>query len=94
MQMRISGFRGQIRRLYLNYFRKGYVERQLEIRKGYCKQCGKCCELSFKCFFLTKTRKCIIYHKGRPKHCKTFPLDERDLRDIKGECGYYFPSSP
>ena len=89
--MRIRGLKGQWRRLFLNFARKSYVEDQLKKRKGYCKQCGKCCELAYKCFFLTDTRKCTVYHKGRPKQCTTFPLDQRDIDDIPGgECGYYF----
>jgi bacterioferritin-associated ferredoxin len=88
--MRLSGFKGQVRRLFLNYFRKAYVEKQLQQRKGHCKQCGKCCELAYRCFLLTESRKCLVYHKGRPRQCTTFPLDERDLNDIQGECGYSF----
>ena len=88
--MRISGLKGQLRRLIYNFARKNYVEEQLKKRKGYCKQCGKCCELAYKCFFLTQSRKCTVYHKGRPKQCTTFPLDQKDLDDIPGECGYYF----
>jgi hypothetical protein len=88
--MRFSGFKGQIRRLFLNYVRPSYVDDQLKKRKGDCKQCGKCCELAYKCPFLTESRKCIVYHKGRPKQCTTFPLDKRDLEDITGECGYFF----
>jgi Fe-S-cluster containining protein len=53
-------------------------------------QCGKCCSLVFRCPFLNRENQCTIYHKGRPRHCKTFPLDNKDLQDIGGECGYYF----
>ena len=88
--MKVNNFKGQLRRLFLNYARTSYVEEQLMKRMGHCKQCGKCCELVYKCPFLTESRKCTVYHKGRPRQCTTFPLDSRDLQDIGGECGYFF----
>lgn len=88
--MKIRNLKGQTRRICYNYLRKRYVTEQLEKREGNCRQCGKCCSLVFRCPFLTREGKCIIYHKGRPRHCTTFPLDTNDLRDIEGECGYSF----
>jgi len=88
--MRLSRVNGLTRRLALNYFRKSYVEKQLSRRRGECKQCGKCCELAFSCPFLTKSRRCVIYNICRPRHCKTFPIDQKDIEEIDGECGYYF----
>lgn len=87
---RISKARGVIRRFFLNTFRPGYVKNQIKLRRGTCKQCGHCCHLAFRCPFLTETGKCLVYHKGRPMQCKTFPIDERDLAEIGRECGYYF----
>ena len=88
--MRLSRFKGLTRRIILNYFRKGYVEKQLSRRRGKCNQCGKCCELAFRCPFLIESRKCLIYNLWRPMHCKSFPLDQNDLKEVGGECGYYF----
>jgi len=88
--MRLRNLKGEVRRIYYNYVGKKYVARQLEMRKGNCEQCGKCCSLVFRCPFLNRENRCMIYHKGRPRHCKTFPLDQRDLNDIGGACGYYF----
>jgi len=88
--IRLSRVKGLVRRAVLNIFKKSYVEKQLRRRKGECKQCGKCCTLAFKCPFLTKSGKCFIYNICRPRQCKTFPLDKRDLEEIDGECGYYF----
>lgn len=88
--MKYQNFMGEVRRIYLNYLNKQYVSKQLATRRGDCKQCGKCCSLVFRCPFLNKENKCIIYHKGRPRHCKTFPMDQKDLQDIGGDCGYYF----
>jgi hypothetical protein len=39
---------------------------------------------------LTRDNRCRIYNLARPANCRLFPLDPRDLRDVKGECGYYF----
>lgn len=88
--MRLSRVKGIIRRIVINYFRKGYVEEQMSRRRGECNQCGKCCELTLRCPFLTPSRKCLIYTVCRPRHCKTFPLNREDLEEIEGECGYFF----
>jgi hypothetical protein len=89
-KMRLQNLKGEVRRIFFNYVKKQYVDRQLEVRQGNCMQCGKCCSLVFRCPFLNRENRCTIYHKGRPRHCKTFPLDQRDLHDIGGACGYYF----
>ena len=88
--MKLRNCKGQARRIFFNYLRTEYVDEQLGKRKGDCRQCGKCCALVFRCPFLNSESKCIIYHKGRPRHCTTFPLDNNDLQDIDGECGYSF----
>ncbi len=88
--MRLRNLKGEVRRIFFNYVMRSYVRRQLQMRKGSCMQCGKCCSLVFRCPFLNQENRCAIYHKGRFSHCKTFPLDQRDLRDIGGQCGYYF----
>ncbi len=88
--MRLSRAKGVVRRITLNKFNKKYTEKQLDCREGMCIQCGKCCELSYRCPFLTKSRMCLIYNLWRPTHCKTFPLDQRDIEEIDGECGYGF----
>jgi hypothetical protein len=87
---KFSKWRGVIRRFFLNRFRKEYVKNQMGLRKGECKQCGRCCQLAFRCPFLTKAGKCLIYHKGRPMSCITFPIDRRDLDDVGSGCGYFF----
>ena len=40
---------------------------------------------------LRRDNRCRIYNLARPANCMLFPLDPRDLRDVKGGCGYYFP---
>ena len=90
LQNRFSKLKGVFRRFFLNRFRREYVKNQMKLRKGACYQCGQCCQLAFRCAFLTNLGKCLIYHNGRPKQCKTFPIDERDLAEVDGECGYFF----
>ena len=89
-------FSGKIRRFFTVHFRKGHVERQLLARDGDCRQCAVCCSLSFHCPLLTKDRLCRVYGKCRPKACKAFPIDQRDIDDVAacgGKCGYCFKDS-
>ncbi len=84
---------GKLRRVYLVHFRKGYVKRQLKLRKGQCRQCAQCCSLAFTCPMLTRRKLCRTYRKGRWKVCKLFPIDQRDIDDVAisgGQCGYCF----
>ncbi len=84
---------GKLRRIYLVYFRKGYVERHLALRKGECHQCARCCSFVFVCPMLTTQRQCRIYNKFRLEMCKRFPIDQRDIDEVAlagGTCGYHF----
>ena len=84
---------GKTRRFYLVHFRKGYVKRQLKLRRGQCRQCARCCNLIFKCPLLSKEGLCLSYDKYRWAVCKVFPIDQRDIDDIAvcgGRCGYHF----
>jgi hypothetical protein len=88
---------GKFRRLYLSYFRKAYVKKQLALRKGECLQCARCCSFVFECPMLTKQRLCRIYNKSRLKVCKIFPIDQRDIDEVAlygGTCGYRFEKYP
>jgi Putative zinc- or iron-chelating domain len=74
---------GKVRRLYLAHFRPGYVRESLARRVGQCNRTGACCRLMFTCPLLdvkTEPVQCSI-HEIKPKVCKLFPIDERDLRD-------------
>ncbi len=90
--------RGRLRRFWAGNFRRGYVRRQLARRRGECAQCGVCCTLGLTCPALKKPGFCSIYATGcRPKNCEVFPLDERDLADVKlsgGTCTYWFEPEP
>jgi len=92
-----------MRRLWLCSFHRNYVKRQIALRKGECRQCGTCCDLGFRCVFLKHDGLCRIYHsRFRPVPCVEFPIDPRDIADVRlaagRECGYRFegpaPSVP
>ncbi|MBP7216491.1 MAG: hypothetical protein KBA46_04315 [Candidatus Omnitrophica bacterium] len=80
------------RRRYLYYFHRGYVLKQLTLRKGACNQRGDCCRLTLPwCKHLTKDGKCAAYQK-QPLFCKLFPIDEKDqkLSGVGTRCAYFF----
>jgi len=78
--------KGWLRRRIYWYFRRDVVEKYRKLRRGSCKNCGRCCRL---CPFLdTKTNKCRIY-KWRPAICREYPLTPEDVKAIP-ECGFYF----
>jgi len=84
---------GKLRRFYLVYFRRGYVKRQLALRKGECHQCTRCCSFVFVCPMLTRRGLCRIYNKFRLEMCKSFPIDQRDIDEVArfgATCGYRF----
>ena len=84
---------GKLRRFRLVHFQKGYVQIQLSARHGDCHQCGICCNLLFTCPMLTKQGHCLVYGNCRPQACKVFPIDQRDIDEVKlcgGQCGYCF----
>jgi len=88
-----SIFVGKIRRFLAVHFRKNYVDRQLRSRQGDCHQCGTCCHFSVPCPMLTTDHLCRVYGRFRPKACRLFPLDQKDIRDVAvsgGVCGYRF----
>jgi hypothetical protein len=85
---------GKLRRLGLVHFGKKYVQKQILVRGGDCRQCGVCCNLLFTCPMLTKNRRCLVYGACRPRSCKVFPIDQRDIDEVSvcgGHCGYFFP---
>jgi len=82
---------GKLRRIWLTTFRPSYVRAQLARRQGSCRQCGNCCCLAFRCPLLTGRNRCVIYRLARPANCTRFPIDARDLREVRGQCGYRFP---
>ncbi|MCX5676184.1 MAG: hypothetical protein NTX87_14355 [Planctomycetota bacterium] len=84
---------GQVRRQYLCRLRPDYVTRAKAARRGQCRQCGACCDLTFHCPFLTSDRRCNRYD-NRTQTCREFPIDARDLRLTRVPCGHYYDSPP
>jgi phosphatidylserine decarboxylase len=80
---------GQVRRQCLSRLRPGYVRRARERRRGECRLCGSCCDLTFHCPYLDETRRCTHYEK-RQLTCRDFPHDALDLRLTRVPCGHYF----
>lgn len=86
-------FAGKLRRLFYVNFRKEYVRNQLALRNGACRQCGTCCSLLVTCPMLQKKGQCLAYGVCRPQTCKVFPIDQKDIREVRlynGSCGFHF----
>jgi hypothetical protein len=96
-KLRARQAQGKIRRFVNTNFRKQETVRSLALRRGDCNRCGACCELLFKCPFLKKNSDgstlCGIY-ENRPNSCRLFPIEKRDIREVKGTCSYYFIEEP
>jgi len=88
---------GKLRRFVSANFRKDEVIASLALRQGECNRCGACCEILFKCPFLKKhrdgTTTCGIY-EDRPNQCRLFPIEKRDLEEVRGTCSFYFIEKP
>ena len=93
---------GKVRRFYLAHVRPGYVRASLARRVGECHRTGACCHLMYTCPLLdekTEPVRCSI-QEIKPRVCRLFPIDERDLRDrdiISPDepCGFSFlPREP
>ena len=98
MQLRrkLKHGRGKVRRFVLLRFHQDYVDSQLKNRNGKCRQCGKCCEIMFKCPFFVRDGSitlCSIY-EDRPGQCAAFPIDKKCLSDVGSECAYTFGGDP
>ncbi len=89
--------RGKLRRFVNIRFRKEEVVEKLALRRGECNRCGACCEILFKCPFLKKaedgTTTCGIY-EDRPDQCRLYPIERRDLDEVRGQCSFYFIERP
>lgn len=96
-KLRVRQAQGKLRRFVSANFRKQEVIAQLALRRGECNRCGACCEILFKCPFLKKhldgTTTCGIY-EDRPNQCRLFPIEKRDLQEVRGSCSFYFIEKP
>ena len=97
VRLRARQAQGKLRRFVRINFRKEEVVQQLALRRGDCNRCGACCEILFKCPFLKKhrdgTTSCGIY-EDRPNQCRLFPIEKRDLEEVRGTCSFYFIERP
>ena len=80
---------GQVRRQVVCRVRPDYVARARLRRRGECRQCGSCCDLTFHCPLLTRDGMCKHYHR-RTRTCRDFPVDALDLRLTRVPCGHWF----
>ncbi len=96
-KFRARQVQGKLRRFVNIRFRKDEVIEKLALRRGECNRCGACCEILFKCPFLKKhtdgTTTCGIY-EDRPDQCRLFPIERRDLDEVRGQCSFYFIEKP
>jgi hypothetical protein len=96
-KFRTRQVQGKLRRFVSANFRKQDVVAALALRRGECNRCGACCEILFKCPFLKKhddgTTMCGIY-EDRPNQCRLFPIEQRDLEEVRGVCSFYFIEKP
>ncbi|MBV9209474.1 MAG: YkgJ family cysteine cluster protein [Acidobacteria bacterium] len=96
-KFRARQMHGKLRRFVSANFRKEDVIASLSLRRGECNRCGACCEILFKCPFLKKhgdgTTTCGIY-EDRPNQCRLFPIERRDLEEVRGTCSFYFIEKP
>ena len=96
-KLRAKQAQGKLRRFLRANFKKQEVIESLALRRGECNRCGACCEILFKCPFLKKhndgTTTCGIY-EDRPAQCRLFPIDKRDLEEVRGVCSFYFIEKP
>lgn len=75
-----------LRRRYLIWFRPQYVLRQMQLRKGECKNCSCCSAIN--CPYLDKkTRRCT--NKPLFPHCLLYPIDDKD-KDPNYNCGFWW----
>ncbi len=92
---------GKLRRYLQHTFWPGYIASSHARREGECLRCGACCRIGSQCpHFDTDDDDLGLCkrHEVRPRNCRIFPVDERDLadRDIVSPdttCGFSFRSN-
>jgi hypothetical protein len=84
---------GQARRQYLSRVRPGYVSHAKTLRRGECRRCGSCCNLTFRCPYLAEDATGCLHYEKRQVTCRDFPIDALDLRLTRVPCGHYFEST-
>lgn len=73
---------GKVRRFYLAHFRPRFVAGSIARRRGHCHRTGACCNLMFSCpVYTSRPLPTCRVNRYKPRVCRMFPIDERDLRD-------------
>jgi hypothetical protein len=94
VRFRALQLHGKIRRFIRANVHTKENEQLLAKRNGECTRCGACCKILLKCPFLLEENgeySCSI-HGRHFAQCQLYPLVPQDLKEIDGECGYYFDS--
>src|ERR1700752_3323684 len=90
-KLRARQAQGKLRRFVITNFRKEETISPLSLRLGERNRCGAWCEIVFKCPFMKKNADgpsfCGIY-ENRPNQCRLFPIEPRDLKEVRGTCSY------
>ena len=92
LRFRLAQAAGKIRRFAKSTFRYRQALAGIELRRGECNRCGRCCKILFRCPFLREegeSYSCRIYGRHFTA-CKLFPLEPADLAELGGECTYTF----
>src|SRR5437867_262532 len=92
LRFRLGQAAGKIRRFYKSTFTPRAAAKLVELRRGECNRCGRCCKILFRCPFLREegeTFSCRIYGHHFAA-CKLFPLEPQDLAELGGECTFTF----
>jgi len=91
-KFRLAQAAGKLRRFYKSTFRYRQALEGIELRRGECNRCGRCCKILFRCPFLIEegdSFRCRIYGRHFTA-CKLFPLEAADLAELDGECTFHF----
>src|SRR3990172_3596797 len=92
LRFRLTQAARKIRRFVKSTFRYRQALEGIELRRGECNRCGRCCKILFRCPFLREedgSFSCRIYGHHFAA-CKLFPLQPADLAELGGECTYTF----
>lgn len=98
-ERRNSHFRLKLHNTWMTYFRPATVARWSGWRQSECAHCGACCEILWRCPFLSTDKdgnsQCTVHIK-RPLPCRTFPIDPQSVeliskkRTAERSCSYRF----
>ncbi len=98
-EKRTSHYKLKLHNTWMTYFRPTSVAQWADWRQKECDHCGACCEILWRCPFLSTdqdgTSHCTV-HAKRPLPCRTFPIDPESVeliskkRTLERSCSYRF----